>query len=393
MKRNDDIERILAQWLTEGPRHMSDRLFDGTLDRIDRLPRGRLADLQSRLPAMTLNVRLAAAAAFLVAILGAGLVVMNGVPRVGSKPSPTPSASIRPAIASDLQAAWLSATPRSVPGGSAERTYQLLLDRETLVLGQTNTEMTSVWSIDRPGHLQVRLLSSTVGYWSCAPGAKGSYDIAISADGNALIVTPQVEACLMQADVLTGTWRRTDGGVLTPGLSAAQVFRPFGPATAGRLWHSMQPITESEGNIQFANPGAPNGPGIIMAAAELDATDAACGTDPAGVEHSPLGIATWLATFPSLVVSPPQPVAIGGLNGLSVDISRSSDTSVRCGTTFGIWTLGSVLLKVHSGDMDRVILLDRLDGQTIAISVSTSGPTWDAVARAMPIIESFEFTR
>ena len=70
MTRNDDIERVLQQWFTEGPRHMSDRLFDGTFERIERLPKRRLAGLGMRLPAMNLNIRLAAAAAVVVALVG-----------------------------------------------------------------------------------------------------------------------------------------------------------------------------------------------------------------------------------------------------------------------------------------------------------------------------------
>ena len=39
MTRDQDIERVLDQWFTEGPTQMPSRFLDDTLDRIDRAPR------------------------------------------------------------------------------------------------------------------------------------------------------------------------------------------------------------------------------------------------------------------------------------------------------------------------------------------------------------------
>lgn len=104
MTRHDDIERVLEQWLREGPLHMSDRLFEGTLERIERQPDERFVAVRLRLSTMHVNVRLAAAAAVLVIVTGAGLAVLGRLPSVGSHPSPIPSTTPVPSVTADATA-------------------------------------------------------------------------------------------------------------------------------------------------------------------------------------------------------------------------------------------------------------------------------------------------
>jgi hypothetical protein len=294
MTRNDDIERVLQQWFTEGPRHMSDRLFDGTLDRIDRLPRGRLADLQSRLPAMYLNVRLVAAAMVLVAVAGAGLVLLNRMPGVGSRPVPTPS----PSATVDPSPVNRYVAPGFRPFGF---------------------------------------------------GTTGTFSATVPLD-----------------DV-----RRVAPGSATTDL---QLVNPFGPE--GSSWIFI---------VSGIQPSS-------------DRSLPACIPAWTGAERTPTALAAWLGTFTAIEVSRPQPVTIGGLPGVVVDITERPDASKVCGVyrlSDGprIQLLGGGS-SLYGASKLRLILLDRGDGESILIDVGTRyEPTWASVDAAMSIVNGFEFRR
>src|SRR3954468_12194831 len=103
MTRDRDIERVLDRWFVEGPTQMPDQFFDAVLDHVDRIPQRRLARLQTRLPDMHLNLRLAAAAATIVVVAGLGAVWFSQrndvavappvTPEVPVSASPTPTAA------------------------------------------------------------------------------------------------------------------------------------------------------------------------------------------------------------------------------------------------------------------------------------------------------------
>lgn len=287
MTHDDNIERVLERWFKEGPRHMPDRLFDGTLERIERLPKHRLADLRLRLPIMNLNVRLATAAVVLLALVGTGLVLMNRMPGVGSHPVPTPS----PTATADPEPALRYVAPGFRPFG---------------------------------------------------PGTTGTFSATVPLPGS-----PQVD---------------------TTDLSLAN---PFGPSGTSYIYV-----------VSGILPG--NEP-------------PACVPAWTGAQRTPAALAAWLGTFTSIEVSRPQPVTIGGLPGVVVDITERPDASKACGRDVadgqrielllgGSWLTGSSKL--------RLFLLDRGDGESILIDVGTRGePTWASVDAAMPIVNGFEFTR
>ena len=276
----------------------------------------------------------------------------------------------------------------------------MVLDGQTIVVGQTSTEMTSVWSMNSPGVLDVRHLSSTVGYWSCRPGDSGSYDIRISADGTVLTFTPRADACQMQADILTGEWTRIEHGVLAPGLTASTVFRPFGPGTTGRLWH-VNLAAEDESNLTLRNPfGPPLGNSYIYVISGIrpgtELASASCAAPFSAPQRTPAALAAWIQSFAALEVSPPQPVTIGGLDGVIVDITERVDATKGCGVQR---TVGSRIEVLGGGSWVyptiklRLILLDRGDGESILIDIATDEPTWASVDAAMSIVNAFEFKR
>jgi hypothetical protein len=215
MTRNDDIERVLEQWFTEGPRHMSDRLFDGTFDRIERLPRGRLADLQSRLPTMNLNVRLAATAAIVIALVGAGFV-MTRVPGVGDQPSPTSSTDVS-ATAAALQSLWEAVGDRESPGDWGVDDNSFNIDATGLRIEQVHGDVLSTLSLTEGGSRLVLTfrhgittgIGNTNQQWRCQVGDEGIYTVRLTPDGRTLTLGLVSDPCVPRAAFLPGDWTRS----------------------------------------------------------------------------------------------------------------------------------------------------------------------------------------
>jgi hypothetical protein len=223
MTRDDDIERVLELWLAEGPRHMSDSLFQGTLERIDRLPRGRLADLQSRMPTMNLNFRLAAAAAILITIVGAGLVTTR-VPGVGGQPSPTPSTDAS-ASAAALQSLWEAVGDRQSPGDWGVDDNSFNIDSTGLRIEQLHGDVLSTISLTEGGSRLVLTfrhgtpagVGNTNQQWRCQVGDEGTYSLRLSPDGRTLTLGLVSDPCVPRAAFLPGDWRRS---ICVPGYYA-----------------------------------------------------------------------------------------------------------------------------------------------------------------------------
>lgn len=215
MTRDDDIERVLELWLAEGPRHMSDRLFDDTLERIDRLPRGHLADLQSRLPAMNLNVRLATAAAVLIALVGVGLV-MNRAPSVGGQPSSTPSTDAS-ATAAALQSLWEAVGDRQSPGDWGVDDDSFNIDSTGLRIEQVHGDVLSKLSlIDGGSRLVLTFrhgittgMGNSNQQWLCQVGDEGIYTVGLTPDGRTLTLGLISDPCVPRAAFLPGDWTRS----------------------------------------------------------------------------------------------------------------------------------------------------------------------------------------
>src|SRR5205085_7801608 len=105
-----------------------------------------------------------------------------------------------------------------------------------------------------------------------------------------------------------------------------------------------------------------------------------CRSDALATARTPDQIARWLATAEGLHVTKPTPTLVGGLNGVSVDVSALPDAlSMRC--SFLVDGSGSVTLADPDSGADQVsvpstggarfVLLDRGDGHTLLIDIET----------------------
>jgi DNA-directed RNA polymerase specialized sigma24 family protein len=434
--RNDDIERVLELWLAEGPRHMSDRLFDGTFERIEHLPKRRLAGLLPRLPAMHLNVRLAVAAALVVALAGAGLYALNRTPSVRQQPTSAPTRS--PAeVRAALQSWWSAVGDRASPGdwGPTDNTFQV--DATGLAIEQLHGNVLSSWSLtDGSSRLVVTWEREVLGSvpsnqrWGCQVGDEGIYAVRLADDDGQLTLGLVSDPCAPRAVFLPGVWTRclTLVGCVGDSTTAASPdgnaaasaapepngervefpgFRPFGPGTTG-TFSATVPIQRasqiSTDSLQLVNPFGPRDPigdssiYVVSGIRPGGAPDpGSCAAPFAGPQRTPAALAAWIRSFASLEVTAPQPVTVGGLSGVVIDVTERPEASTACGVTTSdgqrIEILAGGSWLTRSSKL-RLFLLDRGDGESILIDVGNRGqPTWESIDAAMPSVNAFVFTR
>ena len=142
----------------------------------------------------------------------------------------------------------------------------------------------------------------------------------------------------------------------------------------------------------------------LWTAVAPESLDAACAAVQPELRRTPAAIAAWLAKLPGLVLTPPVAVKIGGFDGVMVDVSIAPGWTSPCGygSYVSIFTLGDELpahdpiLTVDPTRRVRYVLLDRGAGvDPLVIDIEAPNlAAWDgAIADAMSIVETFEFTR
>lgn len=106
MSTDRDVQRIVESWLEEGVTQLPDRVLDSVLDQLPATPQRRATWRMARTsPLLKITVRLAVAAAVVLA-LAFGIRVLSG-PNVGTNAEPTPTPTPGP-----------SASPISRPGAT-----------------------------------------------------------------------------------------------------------------------------------------------------------------------------------------------------------------------------------------------------------------------------------
>jgi len=408
MTRDNDIERVLEHWFSEGPTQMPSRFLDDTLDRIDRAPQRRLGGLRTRSFTMHRGHFLVAAAAVIVLIAGVGFSVLSRAPVVGVSPSPSPSAG----SFSDppfLVGSWMSVGTRHRPYQNGNHTIDLVV-RVDIAIGAGDvrwdnfkTDVMSSRSMVGPDLIEFRIVAVSPPEWKCAVGDVGTYRIGLTGQGQNLTLTPLADACSARLAILAGDWQRTEIGDLTSGRHVSGIVKPFGKA-GGQVAYTV-PAGWTD-NVECADCLVLLGPGFaslinLSTNVAPSGNPGSCGL-PTGA--TPTEIAGWLRTLPSLTVSTPTAISIGGLTGVRVDVSAGADPS-RDPCSFLLDGSGNVSLtnanlpdqpvSVPSKGMSRWILLDRGDGSTLLVDLETQdSATWSALLTdAMPVVTSFEFIR
>jgi len=436
MTRDRDIERALERWFADGPSQMPDQFFDDVLDLVDHVPQRRLARLQTRLLAMNLNLRIAAAAATIVAVSCLGALALNQTTGVADAPTPVPTAVIGPSatpsttssastgqpIPAALRYRWNGPTREHLAGMvPAPPAARIVLTRLSLNFDggdpATSSALFSSASVDGPHRLRFVLRRDEAG---CTAGAIGTYRFTISPGGGYLLLALLDDPCQARFEAIAGTWERsacpTSGGCLgdlEPGEHASANFNPFVPRASyaysyGRLTYAVPDgwsnTVDGPDGYFLTRPGKPDGGGILAFSTALAASQSvSCpGTVEPGVGKTATALANWLTALPGLVTSAPKSITVGGLSGTTVDVSISPSWTRACPYSEGkpyvpLFTNGNPTDNfdwgLASGGEMRLFLLDLPDGRTMLIDVeSPDASIFDALlADATPVIETFEF--
>ncbi len=235
MTVDQDIEGALERWFTEGPTRMPSRFLDDTLDRIDRMPRRRVAGIAVRLPGGAPLRRVAAAVAVVLVVVGVGAAILSRNDSVG-RPSAGSSA-----VPTELRAEWHPIGAHLLPfqsGTTIDLGWDIVVDQASLTI-QDRVDVHSSATLVGSDRLELRTVDVGSKFWHCQVGDLGTYSFGLSPDRQRLTLTPLRDACTDRATVLSGDWSRTDLGVLQPGRHDAARFRPFAYGTTGHLTYTV----------------------------------------------------------------------------------------------------------------------------------------------------------
>jgi hypothetical protein len=106
----------------------------------------------------------------------------------------------------------------------------------------------------------------------------------------------------------------------------------------------------------------------------------------------------WFRSHPYLAVDEPQQVSVGGVSGkrldMSVDLLPEGYYSVWCGGTrdVALWPLRDGAWCAIEGTVDRLIILDDVEGETVIIDVGGPAGTFEEfLPRAQKVLETVEW--
>jgi hypothetical protein len=430
MKRQGDIDGVLEAWFLDGPSEMPARLFEGVLDRIERVPQRPLARLQLRFTDMTATTRWLAAGAAAVLVVGVGFFALGRGPgpSTGASPSPTPSET--PALSTQfaLQVPEALRHPylgpvRAVDGVQTGDVSQFSFTSRTFVYHNGVADYLLAAAGVEGDEIVIHSGAASPG---CADGDEGRYPFSTSPGGSILTIEPGTDDCASRAQAVPGTWQRSDChnpdnwclGVVEAGTFVSQYFDPVAltndesRADYGRLtytvpdgwannddWPSMYGFMRAS---SYAAGGVNEGqvaPDTLTllarpSAASLDN----CKDEPEpGVGTDRAALAAWIRSHPGLAVTERPDIVVDGRPATVLDLAVRDDWTETCDPASPFIAAPIFIGEYHwalaDGDRMRVVLFDLSTGTTVAITVDPEDPaTFDALnAETMPIIESFDF--
>jgi hypothetical protein len=431
MTRDPDNERVLDRWFTDGPTEMPDRLFNEVFDRIDRIPQRRLARLQTRFFAMNSNLRLAAAAVVALAVVGLGAFALSRLPATGTNPSaspigsPNPSASSVSTLPAALRATWVGAT-RTIPQiaiAMPRAVLSLAADTMNFSGGASAPVLFSSAKLTSPDTLALTL---SLGGNGCQSGDVGTYTFTLSGGdggGGLMSLHAVTDPCAARMAAVSGDWYRSrchdvNGwcfGDLAAGTYPSIFFNPW---VAPQQWVShLGALTytvpagwtspeDCDGCFVLAQQGAPENTAIYLFDDIVPhSQDAACSeaAEP-GVGRTVGAISAWLTSLPGLVASSPTPVSVGGLTGVSIDLTVDPNWAHTCSYSNGKALVSTFTdsdpgegfdWNIGAGSKVRYILLDLGSDRTLLVDIEADTVAhWDdLIAGAMTVVNSFQFSR
>jgi hypothetical protein len=428
-----DIVRVLDAWFVDGPAVMPDRLFDAVFDQVERVPQRRLARLRMRFAEMSPRIRLYSLAAAGLAVALVGIYLFNrapvSTPGATNGPSAAPSATptappTTGAVPLALREIWMGG-PRPLPGIVAGAGVALTFSGSSefwmsQAAASTSDRMISVAAAVDANRISLTTNSNVA---DCEIGDVGTYTWALNPSGRILTLTAESDACAVRQSSVPGTyWLMdcpTEGdnclGPLDAGTYSSQFFDPFiGQSDVWRPRFDVLNYTVPDGWVNvddfpdFFHLRPAGAPDTTIIEFVRDVVLANQGETCSELQDPSLGttaadIAGFIADASGVVSTTPEPVSVGGLEGVRIDVELDPTWTETCPWSEGrpvralltdrpaaegfAWAL-------EPGWRNTLYLLDLGDGRAMMISVSAATADFDAfVLQATPVIESLVITR
>ncbi len=230
----------------------------------------------------------------------------------------------------------------------------------------------------RPSFLVIALVAALIGACASEPGAVGQTTI-IETSAPPPCPYAHSGSCL---------------GSLDAGLHVSSSFRPDLTYTVPDGWVNTEDLS---GNYAFQKTGDTRYLAVYqnvrvpLECEEMENPEVGGGVDE---------LVGWYTTHPGLVTTEPEPVMVGGLTGVFLDISLDPPWDMTCEYSEGqpvvpFLIKDDVTSGMHHvilpGFEERLYLLEWYDGN-VAIEVGPEGgPLDDYLSEVLPIIESMSF--
>lgn len=238
----------------------------------------------------------------------------------------------------------------------------------------------------------------------CAPaGGSGQTPTATESEAAAMSSTPT--AAPTEAAGCPNPHGGACLGALEAGEHRTTVFQPAIRYTVPTGWTNYEDLPGNFWLFQTADLASQESAvggsylGIYQdaAAAALDCTEA----PQQGVGRTPEALVAWYQSVPSLTVTPPVPVTVGGLEGLQIDLAAVDGAEAGM-CSYGPYAgvpliIGSGVSQLHHVLLDelevRLVVLQRGEGNvTLEITnVTEQHPSDDYRASLQPILDSLVF--
>ena len=365
---------------------------------------------------MAVSAKLSILSAALIAAACGGTTRPSTPPQITDTPSAAASPMMtNPATAvlpPELVHPWFRRT-ETVTKYDGQGTWTLLIETPTKVLHGNGWE-----SAARMLDADTLELVVTVAD-GCADGDTGTYAWTLSASRRVLTLEAQTDECAMRAADLRGDWVLSDCrppdeeclGMLDPGVHVTNFFTPLVPsddyqfdpaAMSYRVPDGWSNTFDGANEYTLERPTGPRRGVYMWTDVTIVSESAPCTPQPwAGGRATPAELAAALGELETLEASTPTTAEVGGLQGLSVDLTVIPGVSLPC-TGDGV-PYQPVLAHIkgsglqwgfHVADRNRLYFLDLEDGRTLVINVVGIDPdAAQELAEGIQIVESIELRR
>ena len=178
---------------------------------------------------------------------------------------------------------------------------------------------------------------------------------------------------------------------LRPGEYSSEEFEPSLSFGVGEGWSTSPPETSDELALSWEGRG-------FLTFAKIQEVYEPTGTGTPNVVDAPEDLVLWYKQHRYLKTDASQPVTVGGAEGVRFDVAVEDlpeDHRGGCGpdcvATFR--TTGGSALGIPEGGLQRVIVLEDVEGETVIVVFGTRATRFDEFApEAQKVLDTVEWT-